>query len=655
MKKNIMESKNQEDIWKRMLFIIAFVVFSLSLIEIFHTPYTGDDRINSLTKGSLEYYGNKLPEYTFWGLRMWTEGGRFFPLGFYSYALFTWLPDLFLYRIFLFILNHIVAIVFTALAYQISKKWSVACFSLCLTSIFFQFRDLTGDGILGFHGLIQFVAIFAFLSLLFQLKAMEKGRKFFYVCSSFFCLLSLLLYEISYAFIISYLLAAFFYKKGRDRVISLLPQLIAFAVAMIPTLYFRANAQNRSYDGILFSLAPFNIVRTFLIQFSSAFPLSFLWPIREDFLEDMNRFPQMIKPYQVLLCLLSMIGICLSVYIFQKNKGDEACAEAEPDENSKWKRNLLLLGLAIGIAPAAMLSVSLKYQNLLRWGVGYLPVYIQYYGMIFVCSSLFFMILEKLKKKKYKNFFLSFFSVCFTVVLFFTIVGRQIIVRRSSDIQPLSQLAMEKGLLDEMPENASFLMMQGGFGAEVEPQSFVHLHTDGQRTVPLDMKLLASENESEADENGLKKIYPEDAYVFFAEGNMMNGVACLGEIYSIDYHEDSGRAEQVSVKKMKGFYVGDAPNILLSIPRFDLDGTLYFERVLTNDLKSLERTENLEEKGSLIPPASESIWYSRISDTIKPTIFEKFCLPPRGDSFFFLVDAEDNPILLRGITLVSQN
>ena len=56
-------------------------------------------------------------------------------------------------------------------------------------------------------------------------------------------------------------------------------------------------------------------------------------------------------------------------------------------EPTAW-RGLLLLGLLLAVLPAPLIGVTRKYQEVLTYGVGYLPVYIEYFGvaLLFTCG-----------------------------------------------------------------------------------------------------------------------------------------------------------------------------------------------------------------------------------------------------------------------------
>jgi hypothetical protein len=86
------------------------------------------------------------------------------------------------------------------------------------------------------------------------------------------------------------------------------------------------------------------------------------------------------------LVLLVFIGISYFVlfYIVFKRffTKDEQFEERDPTS-----KNLFVLGVAITLTPLLFVSASPKYQAELVWGLGYLPIYISYFGVILIVLS----------------------------------------------------------------------------------------------------------------------------------------------------------------------------------------------------------------------------------------------------------------------------
>ena len=97
--------KSQKLLYYSALFIFTFIILGITFIFVFQLPYTGDDRMNSLAKGVVMTSGRNVWQNGYEVQKYWSDTGRFFPLGYYSLPLFYFLPDLFSYRIFQFLLN----------------------------------------------------------------------------------------------------------------------------------------------------------------------------------------------------------------------------------------------------------------------------------------------------------------------------------------------------------------------------------------------------------------------------------------------------------------------------------------------------------------------------------------------------------------------
>ena len=63
-------------------------------------------------------------------------------------------------------------------------------------------------------------------------------------------------------------------------------------------------------------------------------------------------------------------------------------------EDIRWE-TLSLTGLIFFLAPPVLISISKKYQTELipfGFGMGYIPVYIQYYGLLMCLAGVFFFV-----------------------------------------------------------------------------------------------------------------------------------------------------------------------------------------------------------------------------------------------------------------------
>lgn len=666
---------------KILFFTGAIVALTISFFYLFRLPYTGDDRTNSMTKG-IVWSGQTVRQHTYWVEKGWLDRGRFFPLGFYSRALFYYLPDLFSYRIFQILLNIVVCAIFAVFVQKISKRWYISLFALLMPAVFFQTRDYH-DAITGFHGFLQFVTIFFFLSLICQIMAFERRKILFGVFSGIFFLASLLLYEVSYSFAAIFIVVALLYKKkAKERILTVLPHFIAIVIALIPTIYYKLHAVGDAYEGVTFSLQIDKIIQTFGIQLFSAMPLSYMVIFPEIFQEAKVQAKNLSIVYAFFYVLFAILiwwcfwtaknhiykGSAQSKMIQDQSESDQPpnienqlssqsdtaneLTKKTKTENSGF-RNLFFLGLIIWLAPAGLVALSIRYQEELKLGIGYLPVYIQYFGGICIAAAIVFFVLEQVKTIPWKVILSIGCTFCFTIAVLMTQTGHEISRREiaKNDLQTLSQYALEQGLMDDVEEDAHFLMLQGGLSPELLTEYFVLQYADKLRVTPATPEEFMVEVEASggSDADGTVTIYPENLYVFYAYGGTENGVVVLAKATSIDFKAGQqemlfkDRIEQVYLEQAKGFVLGsDSTVISLTVQ----DGADEFSQVLAG-MKDLATGEDANSTGKVIVDSDTDVEIQRISERFSLNEKEKQFSPYQADSFLFTIKAGENPILLR--------
>lgn len=673
--------------------VMAFVVCGLSLLNTFKIPYTGDDRINSLTKGALGYYDQSLLDHTLQVVKSWLSTGRFLPFSFTSYTFFALFSSLFSYRLFLFLLNFAAISAFGAFVYQLTKKWEVVSFSVITTTIFFQYRYYH-DAILGYHGLMQTITILFFLCLLFQLKSIETNQFKYNVASGVVFFVSLFVYEIAYFFIVVFLIVVFLYKKGKERIRFIQPHVIAFFAAGIPTVILRLTTKNISYEGTSFSFQPEAVLTAFLKQVSAVIPLSYLKVIHGHIQNPLWTFPALY--HFILFPLFFCTALFCCLYFLRKKNGlsekifftlgskkrekDILNTLEEEKENQNhsfpsWEKVLFLIGLVTCTAPAAIISLSERYQEELIWGVGYLPVYIQSFGAACTMSSLCFLLLKRLQTCRIKNFHsrrdisvfkrsfiskilcvvISFAASC---VLFLTVVVNQttIAVIVIDAVQSVAEYTAEHNLFDQIPDQARLIVVQGGGGPDYEPESFVYQNANGLKITPVKLYDLEVEN---ADQsiiyNGIIKSYPENLYGFYAEGTLENGFAAVFRIDEIDYIPEKQEIKQVYTKEMRCIYVGYDSGKTMIVSRLDKNQNLDVVYANLSEMKNMEGSVPLykDSGGDMVSYSDfeEKLAVMRIGDVKKaPGGLKELFYPEQGDSFMFELHSEEIPILVRNIS-----
>ena len=667
-------------------FILASIVCSLSLLNSFKIPYIGDDEINSLTKGAMEYYDRSLFDHTWQIAKIWMQSGRFLPLSFYSYSVFVLFPDLLSYRLFLFVLNLGAIAVFAGFIHQMTKKWEAACISMIAVAVFFQYRDYH-DAILAYHGMLQFVSILFFASLILQFKALEKKRIQYSVISGIFFLSNLLLYEITYAFIIVYLLLFIFYRKRKNVFKLFIPHIIALSISGMLTIIVRQLAVNVSYNGISFSFHPEIVVQTFIKQFTAVFPLNYLHIIYEQI---SLPFWKHLAPYHFtsFIIFFFLILYCSFHFIKKQKKRDkdstalfripnlpekllkkekqiERCDKAKndalyPADRHSWEKILFFIGVALCVVPAGIVSLSSRYQQELRTGEGYLPVYIQYFGAVCCTTALFFLLLRWIEKFSIKIIFCIVTAVCSTCILFFTTAVNQVVVDIivGNSVQPVSNHATEVGIFDAISDRDRVFVIQGGLAPEVEAESYICLYADGLKVGPVKMNHLLDElGKGIENGDGSLKLYPENIYGFYASGTLKDGFAAIFPIEEFDYLPDVNYVTQIYTKEMQFIYIGQGDGKKMYIPRLSRDGeyTGVFADVFIPDENNVfaSLTQENSEPFLVNEDAGNGLTVRRAEKIVEaPEGIKAWFLLDRGDTYSFFVRSNQFPIIVRNITFV---
>ena len=578
---------------KTVAFYLVSTLFAiLTLLLLYKVPYNGDDMINCLTDGGLSYSNRNIFDHTFSLLKNWMDSGRFYPLAFYSYSMFVTFNTLFAYRTFQIVLNLAVILSFSFFVKKLTRNDLYAIVSILILPLFFQYRYYQ-DPITAYHGMLQLVALYMIWALILHTTGLEKGKLRYQLVGMILYACALLTYEISFAFILLFLVIPFFYGKGRRVILSMLPYILVTIVILGFTFYLRAAAPNPTYAGISFSWDAYGIMKAFLSQLSAAIPLSYWLLATPDF---------MIYNAKVMLLNITMVDILLSLLM-----GTALLLALRYLPSKKAEGKVLLVGLMLWILPATILSLSFRYQTELSPGVGYLPVYVQYFGGVLIALYLCSLILSSISKEKKRKIVSVVLVCCFCLGFLLNHVNNRTIqkIYSNNNRQDVSTYALEQGLMSRVEENSSLLVIEGGYGMNFEPTSFVYKYAGSLRIIPKTIQVLHDELVSSGQQI-TGRIVPESLYVYVASGDLTNGIAQVAKISSLEYDPES-----MSITKM---YASEIQMIVIG----------YYDawfRVKSSSLLGEEEYPFSIENTASIPDTD-------LSDSIKLTsLSERFILP----------------------------
>lgn len=436
-------SNKSKNFLKKILSIISIIFCLLiaiyPLLQIRHTGFYFDDMYNSQTNGYLKYNNISNFEHTKTIATNWFENGRIIPGIFYGYSL--WIgpfKSLSTYKTILIIANLISIILFGFILKKITKSSNIFWLSLILLPIFFQFREYP-DPTTSFGLLLQLIWVKFSLSIIFFIKYLEENKeKYFWISIALYTTMLLMFYEIAYILFPVIIFLSFIQKKDIKYIlkksfpfilISILFVLISFCVLTI-------SKTNTHYPGSTINLNFDLIFSTLIKQIYSSIPGIYFFYNQTPF-----KFINKLDYFYI----FSIFTVTFILLIKTKIKKIE---------------NLFVLGFLLIVIPAIPIALSLKYQQELRFGIGYLPVFIQFFGTFCILISIFLLI-PKLRNKLIRIILIGLVSIIVGYFAFINIENNKVVTEDLNNFYKYPRYLLEQGiksdLLKETKDNSTLI------------------------------------------------------------------------------------------------------------------------------------------------------------------------------------------------------
>jgi len=369
-----------------MKFLIAAIVFAaLMLYPSLNSGWIHDDAFNSDISGTLARQNVSLIDLLHTGIVVWAKSGRFVPLNFIlTFSLFDFMHgNLILYKSIIVVGVLINIIIYYYFIKLLSGSSAFATLSILLVPIFFQFRPTYADPILAFNLLLPFLFSCLLAAAILMIYYIKYRKNIYIVLSWLAYLSALLTYEVAYPFFIFQFLIAYFYQKDVLQSIKLtLPYAVLSFGAGFFVLLLRLTHKIPVVvnDGLTPVAAAYTLninILTYIVtlvrQCFAAIPLSYSAAYFEHF------------------TLGGAFVIVLFIILFM------LISKIPPSAGIDLKF-ISIIGLALWILPGLMIATSPKYQDGLAWGLGYLPVYISYFGASLMVACFIYSLSGKSRK-----------------------------------------------------------------------------------------------------------------------------------------------------------------------------------------------------------------------------------------------------------------
>jgi len=166
--------------------------------------------------------------------------------------------------------------------------------------------------------------------------------------------------------------------------------------------------------------------------------------------------------------LLDIAGILLLVssYLY-------AVKNIKAAYNDYNVRMMAFLGFMLTICPAFMISLSEKYQKELYFGVGYIQVYIQYYGMALISIALILYAQHKLNTWQKKYLLHAGLLLVFSVIFMLNAQNNRLVIEKANIDMHYRRSALitslDENILGKVPEN-SVIFIKDEYDFDLYPQ-----------------------------------------------------------------------------------------------------------------------------------------------------------------------------------------
>ncbi|MBF0549568.1 MAG: hypothetical protein HQK60_03435 [Deltaproteobacteria bacterium] len=435
--------------------LMALIILSPAL----NIGYYSDDASHSTLLGTLQLQHTTLSGFMYQYIKGWiATSGRIFPLGAIIFALFYYIQKVIIYKALIIAMVVLDLVVFYYFVKILTKSVRVACLSLLIVPFFFQLR-VYHDPIMAFHLLYQLILAYTFGSLIFLIWYLERKKKsLLWLSWAAYCC-AVLTYEISYPLCLLHVAIIMWNRRNlilSRRLLVSLGFVVIPVLVIIPQLLVRhVLHSNGVYEGIQPSFAFGPIIITTLKQAMGAFPLSyFIFAGRG---MELNGGEGMV------LALLLIVGcfIMFKALVINHGPANQNTPAITAEDKSATAMLVLIIGIILWLCPAAMISLSFKYQREVMWGVPYLPVYISYFGVALLLAGAIHLVLTRAGKVLTLIIFL-FLSTLFSLIGVITYFSNAKVERAINQVwlhpRNTEEQAIRHGLLSLKATEGEYLL-----------------------------------------------------------------------------------------------------------------------------------------------------------------------------------------------------
>lgn len=343
------------------LLIVLVVLAQLVVLQlVLRTPFLGDDGPNQVAAGYANAQGESVLEFVWHLTRDQYYGlGRFTPLSMLqNYGLNALIHERVLYKAVLVAMTIAGTLGLARVLVSVRVPVAVALLGAGLTAPLWQLHAYH-DALISYGGLMQSVLLLGCGATLCHLRWLRGGTAWWAVASVLLLITANLVHEAGFL-MVGMVVGATFAVSGRLR--SLVP---ALAVTAGFVLFIASIRTDTGQYSASLALEPFTA--TVVKQVTAALPgASWLDPQGAKIRPATDMTTAWLRAFLVALLLAPVIRAAFRAAPLVTNSGQQL---------KRFAGLAMLLGTP-AIVPAALVSLATRYQAEMRWGTGYLPLYL---------------------------------------------------------------------------------------------------------------------------------------------------------------------------------------------------------------------------------------------------------------------------------------
>ena len=429
--------------------LLILLVTAASLGMLIRSGYFWDDAVNSTAYLAEKKDGIPTMRHILDFMQAYLKLGRVNVLSAYYYFFF-YIENVQIYKALIILLILADQLIFRSVLLEFDFSLREARLGMLLIPVLLQTR-VYQDPVSGFYGLMQVLTAEMLLCAFFLSRWLRSGKKSMLCLSLLFFGVGLLTYEVCFPFLLMICLLVGVRRKSFGRAVRDCIPFVCLVIAVLAAVVFVRikYVTKAAYSGVAFSLDPALILRAFRRQTAAGLPLNFYSAGYMASVMDRTYAAKDFMNYDLRsvfraaeltdLLIVSAASVCFALLL--RSRSDEKRGWIEP----------LILGVSFAVLPAVTVAMSQRYQGQLMRGLGYLPVYIQYYGT----AVLGLMLMRLLKRPAWgRAFCLSAFSVMLLLDLQNNRAVTDIMNRVFYYPRNAGEAALHGGILDFLPEDA---------------------------------------------------------------------------------------------------------------------------------------------------------------------------------------------------------